>query len=78
MEDAHLAEYVDGLLNKFAVAPTRGLAETKMLIRTAFTRRLDEQLDLERDKMRELGYSNDYKEGVSAFMTKSKPHFTGK
>ncbi len=78
IEDDALAAEADALAAKFASAPTRGLAETKALIRTAFTRTLDEQLDLERDKMRELGFSDDYKEGVDAFMNKRKPQFKGK
>ncbi len=78
VEDDALAAEVESLAAKFASAPTRGLAETKKLIRTAFTRTLDDQLELERDKMRELGFSDDYKEGVDAFMNKRKPDFKGK
>lgn len=78
VDDDQLTAETDALVNKFASAPTRGLAETKKLMRSAFTRSLDDQLDLERDKMRELGYSADYKEGVDAFMNKRKPNFSGR
>ena len=39
---------------------------------------VDAELNLERDTMRDLGYSADYKEGVAAFLEKRKPAFTGK
>ena len=77
VDDDKLAEEANALAAKFASAPTRGLAETKKLIRAAFTRPLDEQLDLERDRMRELGRSEDYREGVDAFLNKRKPAFRG-
>jgi len=75
--DEALDGEVDALAAKFASAPTRGLAAIKRMIRGSWSRGLDEELDLQRDTMRELGMSEDYREGVAAFMEKRKPVFTG-
>ncbi len=69
---------VTTIARKLAVGPTLGFARTKQAIDAAATSSLDAQLDRERDFQRELGYSNDYAEGVSAFMGKRKPQFQGK
>jgi 2-(1,2-epoxy-1,2-dihydrophenyl)acetyl-CoA isomerase len=78
VEDEALDAEVDSLAERFANAPTRGLARIKKMIRESWGHSLDEELDLQRDSMRELGFSDDYREGVAAFMEKRKPSFTGK
>lgn len=78
VEDDQLDAEVDGLAARFATGPTRGLAAIKRMIRESWGQTLDAELDRQRDTMRELGFSDDYREGVAAFMEKRKPNFTGK
>jgi 2-(1,2-epoxy-1,2-dihydrophenyl)acetyl-CoA isomerase len=78
VEDDALDAEVDALAAKLAGAPPLGLARIKRMIRESWGHSLDEELDLQRDAMRELGYSEDYREGVAAFMEKRAPRFTGK
>jgi 2-(1,2-epoxy-1,2-dihydrophenyl)acetyl-CoA isomerase len=78
VDDAALMDEAGALAARFAKGPTRGLAETKRLIRQSWLQSLDAELDLERDAMRELGRSADYQEGVAAFMAKRTPVFTGR
>jgi len=78
VEDDQLNAEVDALAARFASGPTRGLARTKQMIRDSWSYELDAELDHQRDAMRELGYSDDYREGVAAFMEKRKPSFTGR
>src|SRR5450432_1483018 len=78
VDDAEMAPTVDALLQHFATAPTRGLAATKRALQLAAGNTLEAQLDVERDAQRELGRSDDYREGASAFAAKRPPKVTGK
>jgi len=77
VDDAELPAVTERLLTHFASAPTRGLARSKEAIHASPSNTLEAQLELERDFMRELGKSDDYREGVAAFAAKRTPQFTG-
>jgi len=76
--DEALDAEVDSLAARFAAGPTRGLAKIKAMIRASWGQSLDAELDRQRDAMRELGFSDDYREGVAAFMEKRTPNFRGR
>ena len=78
VDDADLGRTVDALVAQLAQAPTRGLAAIKRALHASEGATLEAQLALERDLQRELGYSEDYREGVAAFVGKRAPRFTGR
>ncbi len=78
VDDDLLMSEAQALAMRFAAGATRGLAATKRLIRGSFDHGLDQALALERDAMRELGFSDDYREGVAAFAAKRPTAFTGR
>ncbi len=78
VDDEKLMEEASGLAAKLASGPTKGLGLTKRLIQAASEHDLSTHLDMERDCQREAGRTDDYAEGVTAFLEKRAPVFKGK
>lgn len=76
--DEELASTAQQMARHLATQPTRGLGLIKRAMLTSSDNSLDDQLDLERDLQRLAGRSEDYREGVSAFMNKREPEFKGR
>ncbi|HOD09760.1 MAG TPA: enoyl-CoA hydratase-related protein [Flavobacterium sp.] len=70
-------EEVMTLAKNLAQMPTKALGLTKRLLNQSMTNNLEQQLALESDLQIEASSSNDYKEGVTAFVEKRKPEFKG-
>ena len=65
------------LAGHYAQAPTRGVGMTKRLFDNAQTATLDEQLELEAQLQAAATQTDDFREGVTAFLEKRPPQFTG-
>ena len=77
VEDGELMKTATEVARGLADGPTLSLARIKEAMNRASGNQLSQQLDLERDFQRELGRSEDFKEGVMAFLAKRKPDLQG-
>ncbi|MFD2235976.1 2-(1,2-epoxy-1,2-dihydrophenyl)acetyl-CoA isomerase PaaG [Aureimonas populi] len=78
VDDEALAAEAEALAAHLATQPTEGLALIKEAIHASAHNTLDTQLDMERDLQRRAGRTPDYAEGVSAFLGKRAPSFSGR
>jgi len=78
VDDASLDAEVDAIAAKLAALPPLGLAAIKEMIRSSWQYSLDEELERQAGAMRRLGFTDDYREGVAAFLEKRQPNFIGR
>jgi 2-(1,2-epoxy-1,2-dihydrophenyl)acetyl-CoA isomerase len=78
VDDDQLLPEASAIARLLASGPTQGYGLVKRALYASWGNSLDAQLDLERDLQREAGFSEDYREGIAAFMQKRKPNFKGK
>ena len=71
-------ETVSNMAHTLAQMPTKALGMTKRLLNESMTNTLEQQLELESKLQIEAASSEDYAEGVAAFVEKRKPEFKGR
>jgi len=77
LDDDKLETESRALAAHLATQPTKGLSLIKRALKASTANSLDEQLELEKDFMRQAGQTEDYREGVAAFMAKRPAVFKG-
>jgi 2-(1,2-epoxy-1,2-dihydrophenyl)acetyl-CoA isomerase len=75
--DDGLLDEANALVERLAAGPTRSYAGSKQALNNFIYRDLDAQLHLETELQHALGRTQDFMEGVSAFVEKRAPAFTG-
>lgn len=78
VEDAELVEAVDGIVDSIAAKSPLGLSRMKRLVADGMCLLLDQALANEIAVVAEHTHSDDFTEGLTAFIEKRRPTFTGR
>jgi 2-(1,2-epoxy-1,2-dihydrophenyl)acetyl-CoA isomerase len=76
--DEEFAARADELVSRLAEGPTRSYAGTKRQLNRWLYERMDAQLEFEASIQREMAGSDDFAEGVTAFVERRPARFTGR
>ncbi len=77
-EDATFEEESKKIAQTLAQMPTKGLAYTKHALNQSLVSSWDEQLAIEDEYQQKAALTQDYTEGINAFLEKRSPEFKGK
>ena len=75
---AELETAATALAGRLASGPTKAYARTRALLNSAFDRTLEEQLEQEAINFSECAATEDFADGVQAFVERRKPVFKGR
>lgn len=76
-DDERLQEEAQAMARRMAEGPRQAYLRMREALQRSASNSLEQQLDLERDFVGELGRSEDYREGVEAFLEKRPARFRG-
>jgi 2-(1,2-epoxy-1,2-dihydrophenyl)acetyl-CoA isomerase len=75
--DDDLSEYATELASQLAVGATKALGAAKRLLHSGWTETLETQMEHETQTIADIARTADAREGITAFMEKRSPEFTG-